>query len=50
MAKEKFGNGYLGGTRRRRAGTRRGYRGSAKTAGRAPLRTGHDWRVGKVWK
>ena len=49
MAKENYGNGYLGGTRRRRTGTRRGYVGSPKSAGRAKGRVGHDCTVGK-WR
>jgi hypothetical protein len=52
MAKETYGNGYLGrAARRRRTRARgRGYKGSARTAGRAKGRMAHDWTVGKVWK
>jgi hypothetical protein len=52
MAKERFGNGYLGGagTRRRMRARGRPHVTSAKTAGRAKGRAAHDWTVGKVWK
>ena len=51
MARERYGNGYLGraATRRRMRSRGRGYAGSSKTAGRAKGRMGHDWTVGK-WR
>jgi hypothetical protein len=51
MARERYGNGYLGrgGTRRRMRARNRGYVGSAKTAGHAKGRMAHDWTVGK-WR
>ena len=50
MARERYGNGYKGraGRRRRMRSRKRGYVGSAKTAGRAKGRRAHDWTVGKV--
>jgi hypothetical protein len=52
MARERYGNGYLGraATRRRMKSRNRGYGGSSKTAGRAKGPMAHDWTVGKVWK
>src|SRR5215208_4860575 len=52
MARERYGNGYLGrgGTRRRMKSRNRGYVGSARTAGRAKGRMAPDLIVGKVWK
>jgi hypothetical protein len=52
MARERYGNGYLGrAARRQRMKSRnRGYVGSAKTAGRAKGHMAHDWTVGRVWK
>ena len=51
MARERYGNGYLGrAARRRRMRSRdQGYVGSAKTAGHAKRRMAHDWTVGK-WR
>ena len=51
MARERYGNGYLGraATRRRMRFRDRGYVGPAKTAGRAKGRMAHDWTVGK-WR
>ena len=51
MARERYGNGYLGraATRRRMRSRNRGYVGSAKTAGHAKGRMAHDWTVGK-WR
>jgi len=51
MARERYGNGYLGrAARRRRMRARsRGYVGSAKTAGRAKGRMAPDLTVGK-WR
>jgi hypothetical protein len=48
----RVGNGWLGraATRRRMTSRHRGYKGSARTAGRAKGRLAHDWTVGKVWK
>jgi hypothetical protein len=44
MARERYGNGYLGGaaTRRRMRSRDLGYVGSPKTAGRAKGRMAHD--------
>jgi hypothetical protein len=52
MARERYTNGYKGRAARRRrmkSRNRRGYVGSAKTAGRAKGRMAHDWTVGK-WR
>ena len=51
MARERYGNGYLGraATRRRMRSHHHGYVGSSKTAGRAKGRMAHDWTVGK-WR
>ena len=51
MARERYSNGYLGraATRRRMKFRNRGYVVSAKTAGRAKGRMGHDLTVGK-WR
>jgi hypothetical protein len=51
MARERYGNGYLGraATRRRMRARSRGYVGSSKTAGRAKGHMAHDWTVGK-WR
>jgi hypothetical protein len=51
MARERYGNGYLGAgaTRRRMRARSRSYVGSAKTAGRAKGRTAPDLTVGK-WR
>jgi hypothetical protein len=52
MARERYGNGYLGraATRRRMKSRNRGHVGSSNTAGRAKGPMAHDWTVGKVWK
>jgi len=50
MARERYGNGYLGrAATRRRMKSRNRYVGSAKTAGHAKGRIAHDWTVGK-WR
>ena len=52
MAKEKFGNGYLGraGTPRRMRSHHRGYVGSEKALGQADRRMIQSWKTGKAWR
>ena len=56
MARERYGNGYLGraATRRRMKSRNRGYVGSAKTAGPAKRRMAQSLKYGlnygKAWR
>jgi hypothetical protein len=52
MARERYGNGYLGrAARRGRMRTRDlGYVGSEKARGPAKRRMAQSWKTGKVWR
>ena len=53
MARERYGNGYLGraATHLRMRSRDRGYVGSEKARGHASVRkTAQSWRYGKAWR
>jgi hypothetical protein len=52
MARERYGNGYLGraATRRRMTSHHHGYVGSEKARGHAKRRMAQSWRYGKAWR
>jgi hypothetical protein len=52
MAKERYGNGYLGraATRRRMRSRDRGYVGSERVLGQANRRMVASWVIGKAWR
>ncbi len=52
MARERYGNGYLGraATRRRMRSHDHGYVGSEKARGNANRRIAQTWRYAKGWR
>jgi hypothetical protein len=52
MARERYGNGYMGraATRRRMRSHHRGYVGSEKARGSANRRTAQSFKYGKAWR
>ena len=52
MARERYGNGYLGraATRLRMRSRDRGYVGSEKALGHASIRMAQSWRYDKAWR